>query len=364
MPSPFAVAGDLVEVAPGVGFLATWANVTALKTDEGLVLIDTGSAQVASHVGTQLRRYSDARVDTVVYTHGHLDHVTGIGALEADAAARGFEAPRVVGHVGIAARFDRYRATAGYNEVINRRQFGLEELRWPRHYRYPDLTYTATLELDLAGRRLELHHALGETDDATWVYDPAQRVLCTGDLFIWVAPNAGNPQKVQRYPAEWAAALREMARLDAKVLLPGHGLPILGRDRVRLALSETAELLESLVEQTMALLNAGARLDEAIHTVAIPPHLAERPYLQCLYDEPEFIVHNLWRRYGGWWDGNPATLKPAPEQALGAELAELAGGTAALCERARTLLASGDEVEGRAAADFYASLDRRHRQFL
>ena len=36
-------------------------------------------------------------------------------------------------------------------------------------------------------------------------------VLVTGDLFIWAMPNCGNPQKVQRFPRDWAAALREMA---------------------------------------------------------------------------------------------------------------------------------------------------------
>ena len=55
-----------------------------------------------------------------------------------------------------------------------------------------------------------------------------------------------------------------------EVLLPGHGYPVVGADRVRQALTDTAELLESLVEQTLALMNAGARLDEVIHTVARP----------------------------------------------------------------------------------------------
>ena len=61
---------------------------------------------------------------------------------------------------------------------------------------------------------------------------PGRKVLCTGDFVIWASPNAGNPQKVQRYPREWAAALREMASLGAEVLLPGHGLPIVGADRI------------------------------------------------------------------------------------------------------------------------------------
>jgi hypothetical protein len=174
-------------------------------------------------------------------------------------------------------------------------------------------------------------------------------VLCCGDLFIWASPNAGNPQKVQRYPLEWADALRRMLALfdspggGPEVLLPGHGYPVIGEDRVRRALTDTAELLESLVEQTLALMNGGARLDEVIHTVKPPDRLMERPYLRPVYDEPEFIVRTVWRLYGGWWDGNPATLKPAPERTLALELADLAGGAGALADRALALMdAAGD----------------------
>jgi alkyl sulfatase BDS1-like metallo-beta-lactamase superfamily hydrolase len=108
----------------------------------------------------------------------------------------------------------------------------------------------------------------------------------------------------------------------------------MGAERVSRALTDTAELLESLVSQTLDIMNGGGRLDEAIHSVKVPGSLAGRPYLQPVYDEPEFIVRTVWRRYGGWWDGNPATLKPARERALAAEIAHLAGGTAALAARA------------------------------
>jgi len=72
----------------------------------------------------------------------------------------------------------------------------------------------------------------------------------------------------------------------------------------------------------------------------------ERPYLQPVYDEPEFVVRTVWRLYGGWWDGNPATLKPAPERALAGELAELAGGAGTLADRALALLATADGEAG------------------
>jgi len=57
--------------------------------------------------------------------------------------------------------------------------------------------------------------------------------------------------------------------------------------------------------------------------------------LRPLYDEPEFVVHNIWRLYGGWWDGNPAHLHPPGERAVATEVAELAGGADTLAWRCR-----------------------------
>ncbi len=100
--------------------------------------------------------------------------------------------------------------------------------------------------------------------------------------------------------------------------------------------------MESLVEQTLALMNEGARLDDIVHTVRAPAHLLERPYLHAVYDEPEFVVRNLWRLYGGWYDGDPSHLKPAPAAAFATEIAGLVGGATRLAERALDVAATGD----------------------
>ena len=218
-------------------------------------------------------------------------------------------------------------------------------------YRYPDITYRDSMTLTVGGMTIELHHARGETDDHTWTWVPEKKVLCSGDLFIWASPNAGNPQKVQRYPIEWARALRKMAALGAEFLLPGHGVPVVGADRIKTALLDTALLLESLHEQTVAMMNEGARLDEIIHTVKAPAELLEKPYLRPVYDEPEFVVRNVWRLYGGWYDGNPASLKPAPDAAVASELASLAGGATCWPTGRRRLRRLGDDESLRLAGN-------------
>jgi alkyl sulfatase BDS1-like metallo-beta-lactamase superfamily hydrolase len=339
---PVVVDGDLDEVADGIGFIPAFGNVTAFALDGAMLLVDTGNRFMARANHDRVRSWTGLPLDTVVYTHGHIDHVFGLEPYEHEADAAGRPRPYVVAHELVPARFDRYRLTAGYNGVINARQFKMPGFQWPTDYRYPDETYAREHRVEVGGERFELHHGKGETDDHTWVWVPSRKALCTGDLFIWASPNCGNPQKVQRYPREWAHALREMIALGPELLLPGHGWPIAGAERIRQALGDTADLLDSLVDQTLEMMNAGARLDDIVHAVQAPADLLERPYLRPVYDEPEFIVRTVWRLYGGWYDGNPAHLKPAPDAALARELASLAGGAARLADRAASLAAAGE----------------------
>ena len=359
---PFNQFGDLAEISPTTAFVAAFANAAAFHTDDGLVVVDTSSPFLCGKVHEALRGWRADRLDTAVFTHGHIDHCFGVELYEAEAADQGWAPPRVVAHEAIAARFARYVETAGYNGIINQRQFRTPRPFWPTEYRYPDETYRTRLDLEVGGERFELHHARGETDDHTWVWAPERKVVCTGDLFIWASPNCGNPQKAQRYAIEWSRALDEMAALGPEVLLPGHGLPIIGAERVREALTDAARLLEHLHVETIRMMNEGARLDDILHTVQAPPELLAKPYLRPIYDEPEFVVRNVWRLFGGWYDGNPAHLKPAPQAALAAELADLAGGADRLATRARALAEAGDlRLAGHLAemAALAAPADRR-----
>jgi alkyl sulfatase BDS1-like metallo-beta-lactamase superfamily hydrolase len=318
------------------------------KTGEGLVVFDTSNLQGSGRVVDAVRNWSKDPFHSLVYTHGHMDHVGGCGTFLRDAQERGHPRPRVVGHENIKPRFDRYDATNGYNLAINKRQFGsvarrgydvsTENERFlPPSSAEPDLTYQERMDLQIGGLDIELVHAKGETDDHTWSYIPEHKAICAGDFLIWAFPNAGNPQKVQRFPAEWAAAMRAMADKDVELFLPAHGLPIAGKERIKGVLTDVAEALEFLVQETVARMNEGLRLDDIVHEVKLDPSYLEKPYMQPTYDEPEFVVRNIWRLYGGWYDGNPAHLKPAKHEDLAKEIALMAGGALALAERAQVL---------------------------
>jgi alkyl sulfatase BDS1-like metallo-beta-lactamase superfamily hydrolase len=336
---------ELSEVADGVSVVEAFSHIWSVDTGDGLVLVDASGSLSGTRCIDAIRTWRDDPVHTIVYTHGHADHVGGSPAIMADADRRGHERPAVVAHEAVHDRFARYRETAGWNLAINSRQFGgvrkdpnfmgVGEGRYlPDDVAEPTVTHDDGMELVVGDRRLVLHHANGETDDHTWIWDPTHRAVYVGDLFMWNFPNAGNPQKVQRFAGDWATALRAMIAEGPELLLPAHGLPVAGRERVATVLDRTASALEYLVRQTLALMNEGATLDTILHTVRLPERYRDLPYLPPTYDEPGFVVRNIYRLYGGWWDGDPSTLHPAPKAALGAEVAALAGGATALARRA------------------------------
>jgi len=348
-----AVAGDIIYIATK----GVVGNVTAVRTSDGLVVFDSGSTQTARKIHDTLRAWDTSPIHTIILTHGHVDHVMGLPLFDQEAKARNHPPIRVIGQRNMLGRFQRYVATAGFNSNINARQFGVPGFRWPNQFRAPDITYDEELSSTVGGVSFELHHGLGETDDHTWTFIADRKVIVSGDFVIWAAPNCGNPQKVQRYCKPWADAFRGMAAKQADVLIPGHGPAVFGADRVRQLLGDGAKLLDTIHDQTVALMNQGKTLDEVVAMVRMPPDLLARPYFKPTYDDPEFLVRNVWRLYGGWWDGDPAHLKPAPAADLARELAALAGGAEKLAQRAHELAERGDLRVAGHLAEFAAKAE-------
>ena len=372
VPGPLnRITQELSELGNDLAMVESFSHSVVFRTDDGLAVFDTSGAATGEQVVEAIRGWSADPFHTVVYTHGHIDHIGGSGKFLADARDNNRPAPRFTAHERVIDRMRRYRNTDGYNMAINMRQFkgfvrrgyGIGQQSAPegsssdvttkvpaaRQPRFmpedavePDITYSRHASLKVGGLEMHLHHALGETDDHTWAWIPSHKAICAGDFFIWNFPNCGNPQKVQRYPLEWARALRDMMALQPELLLPAHGLPIQGAARVQRVLGDVASVLEKLVQDCLNMMNDGAVLSDLLHTVKVPAAELEKPWLRPLYDEPEFAVRNVWRLYGGWYDGNPANLKPAPDDKLASEIAALAGGADKLAARASQLAEAGD----------------------
>ncbi len=305
-------------------------NVVVFETDAGLVLVDAGMAAAGPVIRELIASVTDAPIHTIIYTHGHVDHAYGTWALMADN-------PEIVAQADLPKRFDRYIELRGnlakyMGQPVSSLPTSRDDLI------YPTKTFSGDMILTVAGEDFVLRARPGETDDQLYVWVPGRRILATADYYQGFLPNTGNGKRVQRYPEEWAAALREMAAEKATVLLPAHGQAITDPLLIEENLTVLAEALEWVIAQTKAELNKGTRQDLVYRTLEVPEHLLTHPTLNQQYVSWEDIAKMVMRRYVGWWDDIPSHWSPASFDAQSAVITELAGGVAALDRRARALL--------------------------
>ena len=321
------------EIAP-----RTWlirlpiVNAVLFETDDGLVLVDAGMAPGGPAVMDAIRRVSDAPLHTLIYTHGHVDHAFGAWAI-----AEAGETPEVIAHEAIVPRFERYIRLRGsiaryMSQPLDQLPAGRDDVVWPTRL------LSDRLELDIGGERFVLVHHKGETDDQLYVWVPGRRALASADYYQGFLPNAGNGKRVQRFVEEWAVAMREMAALEPQILLPAHGAAITEPEVIQQDFIALAEALETIVDQTVAGLNAGLRKDQVSDRVELPMHLASNPTLREQYVSVEDVSKMVIKRYTGWWDDLPSSWTPAPREAQAAAIAGLAGGIDGLVRQARASL--------------------------
>ena len=156
-------------------------------------------------------------------------------------------------------RIARYGETAGYNQIVNQRQFGIP-MRWPTDPILPDrrLRRSAHARRRRRARRAP-PRARRDRRPHLGVVPARARALHGRSLHLG-APNAGNPQKVQRYAADWAVALRRMAALGAAVAAARARPADRGRGaRARRARGHRGATSSRSIARPLALLNAGRR---------------------------------------------------------------------------------------------------------
>jgi alkyl sulfatase BDS1-like metallo-beta-lactamase superfamily hydrolase len=347
--------GQLEVIEPGIAMFHGFANVAFAYGRGEMIVVDTSSRLMGAAAVRAIREVSEEPFAFLIYTHGHGDHAFGTEAFITDALTRGHARPKIWAHQDVAGRFKRYERTRGWQTHINRLQFGgafaTDGLFEPNSFSHPDLVYRDQQFLDLVGEPVELHHAMGETDDATWVWMPTRRLAMVGDLIVSSMPNTGNPNKVQRYTLEWAEALEAIAERSPKYVLPGHGPAYRGEELCGEVLGETARALRIIHDAVVARLNAGEWPVDIIEAdISLPDDLAAKPYLQPIYGCVPFVVRDVIRRYAGWWSGKPSQMFPVSRRESGGDIMALCGRQAILA-KARALKDSGQLKRALAIAE-------------
>lgn len=311
------ISGDmrLHRLAPDVWiYRGFFSNSAVFVLPRSVVVVDT---QTTPEAGAQLREriaeITDKPVTHVINTHYHGDHVGGNAAFP----------EAVVIAPALTARFVHER---DQERVEYCQTFGLTLQHVPS-VRPPDQTFEGRLELNIDGETLVLAQ-LGrvETPDAAVVVWPARRAVAAGDgVATDQYPWLGVPflDEGLQDDGQWMGQLKAIRELRPRVLIPGHGAPLVGEGRIRRRLDLLLRLLSELMETVRAEIQRGTPFSELVERVdaALAPYRRRRDLAERVVSQ-RFAIYRAYnsihpeRRGRGWWeDLRPSVIRPASPRA-------------------------------------------------
>ena len=325
-----------IHVAIGYGI----ANSIMVEGDRGNIIIDTtDDISQAKEVLNEFQKINKNPIKAIIYTHNHGDHV--FGASEFYNAQE--EKPLVIAHSTTAEKVEKILGII--NPIITLRSgkmFGtnLDEYelinvglgpylsagRSSPGYIAPSMTFEEELKLEIAGHKVEIYHAPGETDDQLFVWFPELSALMPGDNFYTTFPNLYTIRGTShRDVIGWVNSIDKMRSLNPEYLFPSHTMPILG-DEIANALIIYRDGMQYVHDQTVRLMNKGMTPDQIVEELDLPKDLKQSPYLAEFYGTVRYSVRSIFNGYLGWFSGDLADLDPLTLNNRSQKISDLAGG--------------------------------------
>lgn len=346
------------QVADNVWSAVGWnlANSVMIEAPEGLIIVDTGeSVDQSRKVLAEFRKISDKPIKAIVYTHFHPDHINGVKAFVSEEQVKSGEVRiyaqetlldnvvtqgSLVGPI-LAMRSGYSFGVALSDEDKRDMNAGLGPLAHEGASTFiaPTDTFRDSLDTTIAGLKVQFLHVPSEAPDEIVLYLPDNRVLISAE--VTQGPTLPNVHTLRgtkfRDPVVWVASLDKLRAFQADVMVPLHGQPVSGREKVEEVLRMTRDAIAYIHDQTVRWMNKGLTPDELVEKVKLPPHLAGyTPYLREYYGTVKHSVRQIYQGYLGWFQGDPVDLDPIPPTEKAKRLITLMGG------RDKVLMAAGD----------------------
>jgi glyoxylase-like metal-dependent hydrolase (beta-lactamase superfamily II) len=311
-----------VYVAEGYDF----SNLVFIVAPEMVVAIDAGTTEESARDAVAaLRKITRAPIKYVILTHGHWDHVGGLGAVREPGST-------VIARAGFPAELARSRS---YHPPF-RYFFGNGTMKLDLK---PDRLITAPLTLSEGGLDLVILPAQsGETPDALFVQDRKHDLLFVGDAFM---PYVGAPFVAEGSPEGYLGAIAQVLDIHPQRLVHGH-TPLTAVFTME-AMPGLRDAMGALYQRSLAGAHAARPLPEVLHDAFLPGSLraapaAVQPYLVAR----DGFVQRLYTQHAGYWQSNGDGLEVFTRAEWAAALDALGAGEPAFVRAVRDLGGRGD----------------------
>jgi glyoxylase-like metal-dependent hydrolase (beta-lactamase superfamily II) len=274
--------------AIGTGSMNVGSNSAVIVNQDDVLIVDSHiSPESGRAMLSELKTITDKPVRFLVNTHFHYDHTNGNQVFEPGVDIIGHEFTRaklarpdygrtgLLGDLmtGVPKQLDdlKSRAAAEQDAAAKARlaqqvkvQSAFAESLRDLHPTPPNVTMDDRMTLFRGGREIRLLFVgRGHTGGDVVVYLPKERVLCTGDLLVNQIANL-----VDGYVSEWPDALEKLKPLDFDDVIPGHGDPFKGKERItwfQEYLRDLWQQASKLHEAQVAPADAAKRIDMTAH---------------------------------------------------------------------------------------------------
>ena len=364
----YETSGGKIHFAIGFGI----ANSIMVEGDKGNIIIDASdSVFEAEKIYSLFSQKNSNPIKAIIYTHNHGDHTFGTAFYVNNQD----EKPQIIAHEDtdyyvqrimgilnpiITERSNRMFGTLLSDEDLINVGIGpsLSVAKSPTGYIKPNVTFKDYLELDIAGIKIELFHAPGETNDQLFVWLPEHKALLPGDNVYKTFPNLYTIRgTTHRDVVGWVNSIDHMKNFDAEYLLPSHTKPIIGKENIEEILTIYRDAIQYIHDQTIRLMNEGLYPDQIAELIKLPEHIANSPYLYEFYGTVRWSVKSIFNGYLGWFSGNPSELDPLSRKERAIRMSKLAGGDKALLEQLYSAVENEDMQWALELSDHLITLD-------
>jgi cyclase len=253
-------------------------NVTIVSTKEGLVMIDTPMvAEDADRLKQDISKMGALKY--IINTEPHMDHFAGNSF---------FDVP-IIAHEGTREAI-LSSSLSQYKDMLGRISPGAATNLEGYSFRAPTITLSQRMTLRIGGLTLKLVHMAGHSPYQVPVYIPEEKVLCTSDNVV----NGTLAFLHQAVPEAWLETLEQYEKLEANVLIPGHGKPC-----DKSYLPEMKAMIQTMVDAVQKAMSKGQTLTEAQNSLTLPvlfPKLGANPFMAQTLKNNIAHLYEIYRK--------------------------------------------------------------------
>jgi len=357
----------LFEVADGVWQVRGYdlSNLSLIRGKSGWIVVDPLTAKETAAAALALARtkLGNDPVVAVIFTHSHIDHFGGIGAVLEDRftdasklrviAPKGFLEEATSENVLAGIAMGR-RAGYMYGSALPRSPRGHVDTGLGKGPAAGSIAIADPTELvDRTPQDIEIdgvpfvfqYTPASEAPAELTFYLPKARAFCGAEV---VSHNLHNLYTLRgakvRDALKWSGYIDEAIELfgDMDVVFASHHWPTFGHDRSLAYLKQQRDAYKYIHDQTLRMANAGLTPQEIAEQIEMPSTLKNVFAVRDYYGTVRHNAKAVYQAYFGWYDANPVNLNPLPPVEAGRKYVEAMGGAEAALARAREAFDQGE----------------------